>query len=88
MTLFWHKFNFEISSKVLDKLFLEGYVSLFKLSLAILKINEKHIVNSSFEDILLTLNSTFTSIDWKELFDSYEWIKITQDDIEVRKKTL
>lgn len=55
MTLFWAKFEIECALRILDMLFVEGYIWWFKLALAILKYNRKKLEDGSFEDILLTL---------------------------------
>lgn len=56
MTLFWSKFNTEVSVKIFDRLFKDGYVWWFRIALSILKLKSESIINSIFEDIIMTLS--------------------------------
>lgn len=82
IALFTSKLNIDSSVKVFDLLFIEGYVAIFKLGLSIVKMKQEEIMDNSFEQILLVLNSSLSGLDKTELFSTYSQFKITKKDIE------
>lgn len=60
MTLFWSKFNMEWALRILDMLFVEGYVWWFKIALAILLVKTDKLETGNFEEILLALNTNLS----------------------------
>mmetsp|Transcript_13189 Transcript_13189/g.20549 ORF Transcript_13189/g.20549 Transcript_13189/m.20549 type:complete len:82 (+) Transcript_13189:1406-1651(+) len=49
MTIFSNNMPLELTLRIWDMFFVEGQSALFRLALAILKINEKELLKSDFE---------------------------------------
>ena len=56
MTLFCSRFKQDVSVKVLDHLFKEGYTSIFKMALWVIKVKFEAIECPCFEDIILAFS--------------------------------
>src|SRR5947208_7590045 len=64
MTLFAYKFALSLVFRIYDTIFTEGIEAIFRFSIALLKRNEKRIVELDFEPLLEFLKSG--------LFESYQ----------------
>ncbi|KAL6622268.1 RabGAP/TBC [Neocallimastix californiae] len=81
MTLFAYKFPLELVFRILDVLFAEGFVSIFKIAFALLKKNQDFILEFEFESLIDFLKNGLFDIyydDISELIkDAFE-IKISK----------
>ncbi|KAF0374118.1 rab-GTPase-TBC domain-containing protein [Gigaspora margarita] len=64
MTLFAYKFPLSLVFRIYDTIFMEGIESIFRFSIALLKKNEKKLIEMDFEPLLEYLKSG--------LFESYQ----------------
>ena len=64
MTLFAYKFPLSLVFRIYDTIFTEGIEAIFRFSIALLKKNEKRIIELDFEPLLEFLKSG--------LFESYQ----------------
>jgi len=60
-TLFSYTFDFNLTVKIWDIFFLEGFQYIFNIALAILKVSEEDLLKLKFEDIILYLSSFVTT---------------------------
>lgn len=82
ITLFCSKTNMDISVKIIDLLFIDGYTTIFKVGLAVINMKYDDVIDAGFEKILMELNSHLGDLDKNELFGIYSTIDVTHKDIE------
>jgi hypothetical protein len=81
MTIFAKSLNIDLACRILDVYMLDGIITIFKASVAILKCLEKKLINSEFEEIMKILkniqNIQFDEDDFIEIMEECnvpEWI--------------
>lgn len=68
MTMFAISFPVEIVVRIWDVLFIEGRKTVFRIALAILKINEKKLMESDISETLTTLKEYKDKCNLEQLF--------------------
>ncbi|KAN0022805.1 hypothetical protein ACTFIU_005545 [Dictyostelium citrinum] len=81
-TLFTYNFDLPISKRLLDVFFIEGRFYLHRMSLAILKIYEKQLIEFEFEDAVEFLKKLGTQIDPDLLLKTSDSLPLTIPMIE------
>ena len=81
ITLFCSKVDINISVKVIDLLFIDGFASIFRIAMSIIALKQDELTTASFEEMLLSLNCDLRDIDKTELFSQYLKIVITPTEI-------
>ncbi|EAL68982.1 RabGAP/TBC domain-containing protein [Dictyostelium discoideum AX4] len=76
-TLFTYNFDLPISKRLLDVFFIEGRFYLHRMSLAILKIYEKQLIEFEFEDAVEFLKKLGTQIDPDLLLKTSDSLPLT-----------
>jgi len=86
ITIFAVNFKFDVLVRIFDVFLLEKEKILYRIALAILKINEERLIaQKNFEDVLYQLKFLFDNINVEDLFVKAFKFSISRDHIEVRK---
>eukprot|EP01066_Platyproteum_vivax_P011318 Platyproteum_vivax@DN5133_c0_g1_i1.p1 len=76
ITLFTYSFSFEAVVRVWDIFLVEGFKTLFKVSLAVMKLLHDTLLSQSFERILHTLKHTPATIAAETLIETSLGVKV------------
>lgn len=63
LTLFWYRLDESCAVKTFDKIFMEGYIALFKMALTIMSILSPKLIDASFEEALRLLTSNLEYVN-------------------------
>jgi len=86
MTIFTYNFSFEVVVRIWDVFLYEGTKMLFRVALAILKLQQDDLFDESFESILHRLKTIPSTIQVETLMQTTLSIKINQATLKKLEK--
>lgn len=86
LTLFTVNFKYEILVRVFDFFLCEGIKVIYRLGLALIKINEEKFIKAKYlEEIMFLFKGIYDNVDYEVLFSVAFDFSISKKELEVKK---